>query len=224
LLGWKYGVSDDLGIGSWWSDGMTAMAFGQQDIVEHRVFERPLLVGRLPEELARDAHARFGELWDLHPSEFYEMKQPFTGKSIPVPRWQQAYGRDYRYSGNVNRALPISPLLEPYLVWARGEFDERLNGLLLNWYDAEREHRIGPHRDSTVGLVEGAPIVTISLGATRVFRLWPAKGKGFVDFEAAHGTVFLLLWETNLHVKHGVPHRARDEGRRISITARAFEN
>jgi alkylated DNA repair dioxygenase AlkB len=203
---------------------MTAMAFGRQDIVEHRVFEWAFFVSGLREKLARESLERFGELWELHPAEFYEMKQPFTGKSIPVPRWQQAYGRDYRYSGNVNRALPISPLLGPYLAWAREQFDERLNGLLLNWYDAEREHRIGPHRDSTVGLVQGAPIVTISLGASRMFRLWPTKGKGFVDFDAAHGTVFVLPWETNLSVKHGVPHRARDEGRRISITARAFEN
>jgi hypothetical protein len=40
--------------------------------------------------------------------------------------------------------------------------------------------------------VEGAPIVTISLGATRVFRLSPMKGKGSVDFEAAHGAVFAI--------------------------------
>ena len=64
--------------------------------------------------------------------------------------------------------------------------------------------------------------MTISLGATRVFRLSLAKGKGFVDFDAAHGTVFVLPWETNLQVKHAVPHRAADTGRRISITARAF--
>ena len=151
------------------------------------------------------------------------MRQPGKGTMIPVPRWQQAYDRDYRYSGGVNVALPLPPIFQPFLAWAREQFDERLNGLPLNWYDAELAHRIGPHRDSIVGLVEGAPIITISLGAARVFRLWPAKAKGFVDFEAAHGIVFVLPWETNLHVKHGVPHRAADTGRRISITVRAFE-
>jgi alkylated DNA repair dioxygenase AlkB len=172
--------------------------------------------------MSRDAEARLEELWALHPAEFYEMRQPGTGATIPVPRWQQAYGRNYRYSGNVNRALPVSPMLELYLAWVRSAFDARLNGLLLNWYDAELAHRIGPHRDSIAGLVEGTPIVTISLGAARIFRLSPAKGKGFVDFEAAHGTVLVVPWETNRHLKHAVPHRATDTGRRISVTARAF--
>ncbi len=71
--------------------------------------------------------------------------------------------------------------------------------------------------------MEGAPIVTISLGATRVFRLW-AKDKGHADFQATHGSVFVLPWETNKGVKHGVPHRASDTGRRISITLRAFSD
>ena len=53
--------------------------------------------------------------------------------------------------------------------------------MLLNWYDAAQRHYIGAHRDSTVGLVSGAPIVTISLGATRTFRLRPMRGKGFVE-------------------------------------------
>jgi alkylated DNA repair dioxygenase AlkB len=202
---------------------MATVRMAPADTVKHDVFGCAFLTCRLPVELDREARARFEELWALHPTEFYEMRQPGTAKTIPVPRWQQAYGQDYRYSGNVNRALPIPPILEPYLAWVRGAFDARLNGLLLNWYDADLEHRIGPHRDSTMGLVDGTPIVTISLGATRVFWLSPAKGKGFVDFEAAHGAVFVLPSETNRHVKHAVPHRARDVGRRISITARAFE-
>ena len=199
------------------------MSSGVRDVVERVVFGHSFLVGRLPAELEREGRERFDELWELHPAEFHQMRQPGKGTMIPVPRWQQAYGRDYRYSGNVNVALPVPAILQPFLAWGREQFDGRLNGLLLNWYDAELAHRIGEHRDSIAGLVEGAPIGTISLGATRVFRLWPAKAKGFVDFEAAHGTVFVLPWETNLHVKHGVPHRAGDAGRRISITVRAFE-
>jgi len=140
---------------------------------------------------------------------------------IPLPRWQQAYGRDYRYTGSVNRAPPVPALLQPYLAWARQHVDTRFNGLLLNWYDAIRRHYIGPHRDSTAGLIEGTPIVTISLGATRLFRLRP-KGGAFVDFAATDGSVFILPWATNLGVKHAVPHRAADTGRRISITIRAF--
>jgi hypothetical protein len=61
----------------------------------------------------------------------------------------------------------------------------------------------------------------MSFGATRVSRL-SAKGERSVDFDSAHGGVFVMPWETNRHVKHGVPHRVADAGRRISITLRAF--
>jgi alkylated DNA repair dioxygenase AlkB len=190
---------------------------------EHVLFDRyRFLSGQLPHDLARQGRERFEELWELRPAEFHRVSQPFTGKSIPLPRWQQAYGRDYRYTGSVNVALPIPPSLELYLAWARKQFDARLNGLLLNWYDATQRHYIGSHRDSTSGLVEGIPIVTISLGANRAFRLRPLRGKDVADFEAGHGAVFVLPWETNLRLKHEVPHRARNSGRRISITVRAF--
>jgi alkylated DNA repair dioxygenase AlkB len=201
---------------------MTA-TLGARNLVEHRIAGRfSIFTARLPDELERAGQAGFAELWALHPRHFPTIAQPFTGRTIPLPRWQQAYGRDYRYSGGVNRALPVPPLLEPYLAWARRQADPRLNGLLLNWYDAALRHYIGPHRDSIAGLIEGTPIVTVSLGATRLFRLRPKGGK-FVDFPATAGSVFILPWETNLNVKHAVPHRAGDMGRRISITIRAFD-
>lgn len=194
------------------------------NLVEHRIAGRfSIFTARLPEELKRAGQVRFADLWALHPRHFHTITQPFTGRTIPLPRWQQAYGHDYRYSGGVNRALPVPPLLEPYLAWARRQVDPRLNGLLLNWYDAALRHYIGPHRDSIVGLIEGMPIVTVSLGATRLFRLRP-KGGEFVDFPATDGSVLILPWETNLNVKHAVPHRAGDTGRRISITIRAFDD
>ena len=202
---------------------MTA-TLGVGNLFEHRIAGRfSIFTAQLPDELKRAGQARFAELWTLHPRHFHTITQPFTGRTIPLPRWQQAYGRDYRYSGGVNRALPLPPLLEPHLAWARRQIDPRLNGLLLNWYDAALRHYIGPHRDSIVGLIERTPIVTLSLGATRLFRLRP-KGGEFVDFQATDGCVFILPWETNLNVKHAVPHRAGDTGRRISITIRAFDD
>jgi len=188
---------------------------------EHRLFDgRLLFLGRLAPELDQIARAQFAELWDLHPHKFPQIT--LHGRSIRLPRWQQAYGRSYRYAGGVRRALPVPGILRPFLAWAREAVDARLNGLLLNWYDAARGHYIGAHRDSTAGLIGATPIVTISVGASRAFRLRPAAGRGFADFEATHGSVFVMPWNTNLAVKHEVPHRKDSIGRRISITVRAF--
>ena len=114
-------------------------------------------------------------------------------------------------------------LLVSVLGWAREQVDPRLNGLLLNWYDPERKHYIGKHRDSTKGMVADTPIVTISLGATRPFRMRPyRRAGGFVDVEAVDRSVLVIPWEVNQRWTHEVPHRASG-GRRISITVRAFE-
>ena len=161
-------------------------------------------------------------IWELHPAEFPELT--IHGRIVKAPRWQQAYGRDYRFSGRINHALPVPALLEPFLAWSQNEVDPRLNGLVLNWYDASLGHYIGAHRDKTKGLVEGAPIVTISLGAKRVFRLRPWQAPGVRDFTAGHADVFIMPFETNRTWTHEVPHFAKDRGQRISVTVRAFED
>lgn len=72
-------------------------------------------------------------------------------------------------------------------------------------------------------MIEGTPIVTISLGAERVFRLRPWRREGAVlDFAAVNGAVFIMPYETNLAWTHEVPHNARSTSRRISVTLRAF--
>lgn len=147
------------------------------------------------------------------------------GRLVDTPRWQQAYGRDYFYTGRLNHALPVPVELEPLHGWVRDAFGTEFNGLLLNWYDGSRGHHIGPHRDSRRGLVHGSAIVTISLGEERVFRLrpWPRSAGGTpVDFRAVNGSVFLMPWETNLAFTHEVPASATRCGRRISVTLRAF--
>lgn len=148
-----------------------------------------LFAGTLPAYLMFDDE-QFEELWNEHPDSFHEIMM--HGRLVKTPRWQQAYGMDYHYTGNVNRALDAPLQLEPLLRWCQETFDERLNGILLNWYDGSLGHYIGAHRDSTVNMHDGAPIVTVSLGGERVFRLRPWNGRGMRDFPAPDGTVFVM--------------------------------
>lgn len=178
-----------------------------------------LWAGKLPDGLRFDA-AAFESLWRMHPTEYHEIK--IGGRLQKTPRWQQAFGKDYQYTGRVNRALPVPPMLGPLLVWATVIIDERLNGLLINWYDGELGHYIGMHRDSTKNLIKGAPIVTMSFGEKRVFRIRQYGGAGHIDFLARHGDVFIMPYETNLVWTHQVPHTKGSIGRRISVTLRAF--
>jgi alkylated DNA repair dioxygenase AlkB len=182
----------------------------------HRLF-----VGRLPTAVFPDP-AAFQSFWDLHPDDYHIVKM--RGRPVKTPRWQQAYGADYHYTGRTNMALPVPAILEPLHHWARQTIDDRLNGLLLNWYDGDLGHYIGPHHDSTKNMVTGAPIVTISLGEQRIFRLTHPKLKVKRDLLADAGTVSIMPYDTNLAWKHSVPKLARHRGRRISITLRAFQS
>ncbi len=179
----------------------------------------PFFVGELPQPLRFDA-AGFEDLWCLHPAGYHVIKM--HGRDVATPRWQQAYGADYHYAGQTNRALPVPPILAPLWDWSLATLDPRLNGLLLNWYDGKLGHYIGLHHDSTRNMVVGAPIVTISFGEERIFRLSHPGRKVTRAFPARDGTVFIMPYETNLAWKHGVPRRARYRGRRISVTLRAF--
>jgi alkylated DNA repair dioxygenase AlkB len=180
--------------------------------------EHSVALGKLrPEHQLRPA--QFEQLWAQHPETFHEVK--IFGKVTPVPRWSETYGRDYNFSGAVQRAQPIPTKLKPLLEWSRAHIDPRFNGLLLNWYDGSLGHRIGPHRDDEKELFSGAPIVTIGFGESRMFRLRKYKGGG-TDIEVTDGSVLVIPYDTNKAYTHEVPAPKAKRGRRISVTIRAF--
>ncbi len=180
------------------------------------------LTGNLPDELRWDA-ATFEAAWALHPDT--KPRIWMHGKEVQIPRWQQAYGLNYHFSGQTSTAVPLPPILEPLLAWARRAVHPTLNAVLLNWYEGPG-HYIGPHHDSTRNMVVGAPIVTMSFGEERVFRLSRGTGdaRETLDFRTPAGTVFVLPRDTNEVWKHAVPKSMRYTGRRISVTVRGFES
>ena len=183
--------------------------------------DHSICVGKIPDHLRLTSDG-FCRLWSLHPTDYHEIK--IHGRLVKTPRWQQAYGTDYHYTGRVNRALTVPDILQPLHAWCRANIDERLNGLLLNWYDGSLGHYIGKHRDSTTNMCDGAPIATVSFGETRVFRLRPWKDKTKRDFAAMDGSIFVMPYATNLAWTHEVPKSAKYKSRRISVTLRAFDS
>ena len=59
--------------------------------------------GELPEQLRVDDNG-FEMLWRLHPQQYHIIK--IHGRLVATPRWQQAFGADYYYTGRTNRACP----------------------------------------------------------------------------------------------------------------------
>jgi alkylated DNA repair dioxygenase AlkB len=179
-----------------------------------------LFEGRLPDDV-RWGPVAFAAGWALRPEARPTIRM--HGRVIQVPRWHQAYGLDYRFSGQTSPAVPVPPLLEPLLAWARRAVHPALNALLVNWYEGPN-HYIGPHHDATARMLPGAPIVTASFGEVRTFRLSRGAGRARQtrDFLAADGSVFVLPRDTNDAWKHSVPKSVRYTGRRTSVTIRGF--
>ncbi len=181
--------------------------------------------GRLPSPLLDQVldDSWFERFWNQHPAEYHQIIM--HGRSVLTPRWQAAFGRDYEYTGTVNTAAPISADIQPFLSWAQSAIASALNGVLVNWYDGARGHYIGAHRDSTKNLDAQAPIVIMSAGEARVFRLrrWRGDGRKW-DVLVEAGSVLVLPYQTNLVFTHEVPSSKRLTDRRISMTFRAFSS
>ena len=179
-------------------------------------------LGRLPPSLQLTP-AQFDLFWATHPDDFHKVK--IFDTVIDVPRWSQTYARDYVFSGTMQRALPTTASLAPLLAWCQTTVDPRLNGMLVNWYDGARGHYIGAHRDDEADLLKGLPIITISYGEWRNFRLrrWKTK-EPFIDIVVDDGGVLILPYNTNMAFTHQVPKSTRLTGKRISVTVRAFRD
>ncbi len=165
----------------------------------------------LPADLA---NRYFVELRDTAP---WEQKKASFGHL--QPRLTASYGDEgvtYSYSGTVNRAVPWTPTLldiKRRIEAVRG----RYNYCLLNRYRSGAD-RVGPHADDEPGM--GNVIGSLSLGATRTFRIRHNRTKETRTFPVGHGTLIIMAGTMQQFWKHEVPRTTEDVGERISLTFR----
>ena len=98
------------------------------------------------------------------------------GKIYETPRYQQAFGKDYYFSGNVSKSLPIPELFKKYLNYFSEKYNCNFNMLLINWYE-NGEHYIGLHSDDEKQIVPKTPVISISFGATRKLTIKKQNNK-----------------------------------------------
>jgi alkylated DNA repair dioxygenase AlkB len=165
----------------------------------------------LPADLAQ---RYFVELRDTAP---WEQKKAAFGRL--QPRLTASYGDDgltCSYSGTVNRAVPWTPSLleiKRRVEAARG----RHNYCLLNRYRSGADS-VGPHADDEPGM--GDVIGSVSLGATRTFRIRHNVTKETRTFRLGHGTLVIMAGTMQRFWKHEVPKTDEDVGERINLTFR----
>lgn len=110
--------------------------------------------------------------------------------------------------------------------------DERFNGILVNWYEANGEDYIVAHSDALGELVAKSPIATLSLGGSRIFRLRRrSPSPEETDISIHHGSLLGMHGETQLTHKREVPKPSKKMGpgdafyqRRVSVAFRMMRS
>jgi len=130
----------------------------------------------------------------------------------------------YRYSGVTRSAAPFIPIVEALVVLVEKSLDRHrpgmhFSGALLNYYRSGLD-KIGLHSDAEPDLLPGAPIASLSFGATRRFVLRHNRSSEKHVLSLSSGSLLVMEGETQAHWKHEIPAGPRVAGGRINITLR----
>ena len=135
------------------------------------------------------------------------------------PRLTASYGDkgvSYRYSGTVNVALPWTDTLleiKQKIETVQGSY----NYCLLNRYRSGADS-MGSHSDDEPEM--GNVIGSLSLGATRTFRIRHNATKETQTFPVGNGTLIIMAGTMQQFWKHEVPKTKENVGERINLTFR----
>ncbi|WP_216690468.1 alpha-ketoglutarate-dependent dioxygenase AlkB family protein [Hymenobacter siberiensis] len=146
------------------------------------------------------------------------------GQEIPQPRLTAWYGdaeARYTYSGLTWEPRPWLPALQALRQRLEATTGARFNSVLLNLYRDGRDS-MGWHADDEPELGPGPAIASLSLGATRRFRLRPRAGLAHAPFglDLPSGSLLLMRGSTQQHWQHALPKTARPIGPRLNLTFR----
>ena len=145
------------------------------------------------------------------------------GKRIPQPRLVSWHGEhSYRYSGLTLPAQPWTPTLREIQSRIESVARVRFTGILLNRYRDGRDS-MGWHRDNEKELGRDPVIGSVSLGATRDFRLRHFVEKHLkVSVPLTHGSFLLMRGATQHCWEHAIPKQLKITGERINLTFRVL--
>jgi alkylated DNA repair dioxygenase AlkB len=135
------------------------------------------------------------------------------------PRLIASYGDEgitYKYSGVENVALPWTTMLleiKKKIEAVQGEY----NYCLLNRYRSGSDS-MGWHADDEPEM--GNVIGSLSLGATRKFRIRHNVTRETKTFLAGHGTLIIMAGTMQQFWQHEVPKTKKVVGERINLTFR----
>lgn len=149
------------------------------------------------------------------------------GRTVAIPRlqaWIGDPGIEYRYSGTCFSPTPWPALLETLRTRVSTHLQRPFNSVLANLY-RNGDDCMHWHADDERELGESPCIASVSLGATRDFRLRPRAGhEAALTLPLADGDLLVMGGDCQRHWQHCLPRRKRVDTPRINLTFRHIVN
>lgn len=158
--------------------------------------------------------------FELRESTSWEQKRASFG--YLQPRLTASYGDEgvtYFYSRTENKALPWTKTLleiKEKIEAVQGHY----NYCLLNRYRSGADS-VGLHADDEPGV--GNVIGSLSLGATREFRIRHNATRETLAFQVSNGTLIIMAGTMQRFWKHEIRKTRKIVGERINLTFRLIE-
>ena len=170
---------------------------------------------------AAEAAGLFTELRETLP--WQQEQLVIFGRERPVPRlvsWHGDPAARYAYSGVLHEPAPWTPALERIRERVQQLAGGSFNSVLANLYRDGRDG-MGWHSDDEPELGRNPLIASVSLGATRRFRLRHRRERTLTHaLELTDGSVLVMAGPTQHHWQHSITKTARPVGPRINLTYR----
>jgi len=144
------------------------------------------------------------------------------GKRHPIPRrhcWFAPAGVVYRWSGTTMEPNAMPDALKVLTERLHEQLGVHFPTALANLY-RDGSDRMGWHRDDEALLGPKPPVVSLSLGASRDFKMRPRGGGPAHTLPLLHGSVLLMEAGCQDHWEHALPPRKRVHGPRVNLTFR----
>ncbi|GAB3239468.1 alpha-ketoglutarate-dependent dioxygenase AlkB [Hymenobacter seoulensis] len=183
------------------------------DLALDTEFLAPAQAAALLAEFTQDIH------WEQQPIKLF-------GRDVLQPRLTAWYGdadARYRYSGLQLEPQPWTSALLRLREQVELAAGTGFNSVLLNLYRTGQDS-MGWHADNEPELSPAPVIASVTLGATRTFRLKPRDGQRTphapVSLSLTSGSLLLMRGTTQQHWLHALPKTARPVAPRLNLTFR----
>lgn len=148
------------------------------------------------------------------------------GQCHLAPRLSCSLGDDglkYRYRGAQGATYPFTSKLNEVRLRLQGDFGNPFNFVLANRYRSGSDY-VGWHADDEKDLIRHGTIASLSLGATRTFRLRDNRTRSVHSIQLKHRALLIMIAGCQENFKHTLVKTNQTVAERVNLSYRCVSN